>query len=84
MNQNYGQVLYIGNDPKTRELLESQNSNYSFTRIEYSNRNGNIIKKMLKNKNNIYLCFYNKDITNLSDINDDNSVCFRVNIELIQ
>ncbi len=79
----YGQVLFIGNNPENRKLLEGFSSGTFFNNVEYSGREGNIINKMLENKDNIYLCFYDNEATiSLENINEENSTCFKLNIML--
>ena len=77
----YGEALVIENS-SDRKMLTSHSSGTTFKRIEKLFSNGNIIDKLLKNKDNIYLCFYDNTKTFDSlDINNNDS-CFKVDITL--
>jgi len=79
--------LFIEEDSKMKTLYSKQScgaiktesgyfiTNELFSKIEKRNQNGNIIDKMLKNKNNIYLCVSKNDLDNI-DKNDCYQVVF--------
>lgn len=77
--------LFIEEDEKMQSLYSKQScgaiktesgyfiTNELFSKIEKRNQNGNIIDKMLKNKNNIYLCVSKNNLDNI-DKND----CYQI------
>lgn len=84
VSKDYGQVLFIGSNKENRELLEGFSAGTIFNNVEYIGREGNIVNKILKNKDDIYLCFFdNKTISDLEKFDEENSTCFKLNIKLV-
>ncbi len=83
VSKDYGQVLFIGSNKENREFLEGFSAGTIFNNVEYAGREDNIINKMIKNKDDIYLCFFdNKTANDLEKIDEENSTCFKLNIKL--
>ena len=78
----YKYGIYIGNDSNRKLIVGYSNWNY-IEKIEktWSKDNDNITNKLLKNNDNVYFCFYDKNITiDYENIQEKDS-CFKIIIE---